>query len=240
VGGDRSQGQKNLLRVFSEGIPQPDLDGSGDIAALRRIRSVGDENDSSSRELSRYIVETAAAYLPGSFKPAMVFRPDRYLRGGDHTAFNQQGFAAVRLTEWRENYDHQHQNPHPENGIEYGDLPKFVDYEYLANVARLNVATLAALASAPAPPENAGLDITDLTNNSTVKWDASPGAAAYEVLWRDTTAPQWQHAKTVKGTTQATIEESKDNMIFAVRAVDEKGHRSLPAAPKPVREQRTH
>ena len=165
----------------------------------------------------------------------LVFRPDRYLRGGDHTSFNRQGFAAVRITEYRENYHHQHQTPRTENGIEYGDLPKFVDYEYLANVARLNAATLASLASAPAPPANVRLETQKLENDSTLMWDASPDglAASYEVLWRPTTSPDWEQVIPAGNVKQVTVPRSKDNVIFGVRAVDAQGHRSLPVLPLP-------
>ncbi len=241
VGGDRSPGQDpNIVRVFSEGIPlavaaETDLERLR--AGINRIRSLGGENDSPSRELARYIREVSRIYLPGAFGPKMIFRPDRYLRGGDHTAFNQQGFAAVRLTEYRENYSHQHQNVRTENGIEYGDLPKFVDFEYLARVARLNVAVLASLASAPAPPSNVRLEIKELENDSTLAWDPSPGglAAGYEVLWRPSMAAEWENVETVGNVTRATIKRSKDNVIFAVRAVDGKSHKSLPVVPVPAR-----
>lgn len=242
VGGDKSPGQDpNVLRVFSEGIPTTvaaETDAGRLRAEINRIRSMGSESDSPSRQLARYIREVARRYLPGPFEPKMIFRPDRYLRGGDHTAFNQQGFSAVRLTEYRENYDHQHQNVRTENSIEYGDLPKFVDFDYLARVARLNVAVLASLASAPAPPVNVRLETKDLENDSTLVWEASPGglATGYEVLWRPTTAPEWENAETAGNVTKATIKRSKDNVIFAVRAVDGKGHKSLPALPTPARQ----
>ncbi len=241
VGGDKSSGQDpTVVRVFSEGIPITATAGD-DVAKLRteisRIRSVGGENDSPSRELARYLREVARQYLGGRFQPKMIFRPDRYLRGGDHTAFNQQGYAAVRLTEYRENYDHQHQNVRSENGIEYGDLPKFVDFDYLATVARLNVATLASLAAAPAPPANVRLETRELENDSTLAWDASPGglATGYEIVWRPTTAGEWDNVEAVGNVTRATMKRSKDNVIFAVRAVDAKGHRSLPVVPAPAR-----
>ena len=117
---------------------------------------LGGENDSISRQLARYVADVGSAYDAG-VKPMLVFRLDRYLRGGDHYSFNQQGFAAVRFTEFREDFHHQHQNVRTENGVEYGDLPKFVDFDYVAHVARLNAATLASLASAPAPPANVHL-----------------------------------------------------------------------------------
>ena len=163
---------------------------------LRLIRNLGGESDSRSRELARYIAEVGRTYDAG-IKPLLVFRLDRYLRGGDHYSFNQQGFAAVRFTEFRENYTRQHQNVRTENGIEYGDLPKFVDFDYVAKVARLNAATLAALASAPAPPANVNIVTKDLDNDSTLKWDAAPGATGYEIVWRATSAPDWEHVQAV-------------------------------------------
>ncbi len=147
VGGDRSPHQDDtVVRVFSEGVPVAATE-----AELKMIRNLGGESDSSSRELARYIAEVGREYA-GPVKPMLIFRLDRSLRGGDHYSFNQQGYAAVRFTEFRENFDHQHQNVRTENGIEFGDLPKFVNYDYVANVARLNAATLASLAAAPAPP----------------------------------------------------------------------------------------
>jgi len=159
------------------------------------------------------------------------------LRGGDHYSFNQQGFAAVRFTEYREDFHHQHQNVRTENGIEYGDLPKFVDYGYVEHVARLNAATLAALAAAPAPPANVHVLTKDLENDSTLTWDASPGGpgTSYEVLWRATSSPQWEDAQNVGNVTRTTMRLSKDNVIFAVRAVDSAGHRSLAVVPTPGR-----
>ncbi len=237
VGGDRTPGligqDPHVVRVFSEGIPV-----NADEKQLKLVRATGGENDSASRQLARYIAATSQEYLPPkTFHPLLVFRPDRFLRGGDQTSFNQQGYAAVRFTEFRENYNHQHQNVRTENGVEYGDLPKFIDYPYTANVTRLNAAVLASLASAPAPPANVRILTKELQNDSTLVWDASPGglATAYEVLWRDTVAPEWQHAKDVGNVTKATLPISKDNVIFAVRAVGAKGHRSLAVVPVPER-----
>jgi hypothetical protein len=230
VGGDKSAEQDHsVVRVFSEGLP---------IAAteqdVRRIRGLGGESDSGSRQVARYIAEVGQMYDAG-VKPMLVFRLDRYLRGGDHSAFNQQGFSAVRVTEYREDFHHQHQKVRNENGIEYGDLPKFVDYEYVAHVARLNAAALASLAAAPAPPANVHILVKDLENDSTLTWDASPGAAGYEVVWRATTSGEWEHAQSFGGATRATLKISKDNVIFAVRAVDAAGHRSLAVVPTPER-----
>ena len=232
VGGDRNpQQDESLVRVFSEGIP-----AAADDAQLRRIRALGGESDSGSRELARYVAEAAHAYDPG-IKPLLVFRLDRYLRGGDHLSFNQQSYAAVRFTEYREDYNHQHQNVRTENGIEYGDLPKFVDFDYVARVTRLNAATLASLAAAPAPPSNVRLATKELTNDSTLSWDPSPGgrAVAYEIIWRATSSPWWERAERVGNVTRATVSVSKDNVIFAVRAVDAQGRESLPVVPAPER-----
>src|SRR5712692_11681968 len=230
VGGDRnSQQDAAVVRVFSEGVPVAASD-----ADLQMIRSLGGESDSPSRELARYVSEAAQIYGSG-VNPMLIFRLDRYLRGGDHYSFNQQGYAAVRFTEYREDYNHQHQNVRTENGVEFGDLPKFVNFDYVANVARLNAATLASLASAPASPAKVRLLTKELQNDSTLSWEPSTGgrAANYEVLWRATASPIWEHAQTVGNTTRVTLKLSKDNVIFAVRAVDSQGHRSLPVVPLP-------
>jgi len=232
VGGDNNpQQDPSVVRVFSEGVPAAATD-----ADLRQIRSLGRESDSSSREVARYISEVSRTYDTG-VKPMLLFRLDRYLRGGDQYSFNQRGYAAVRFTEYREDYNHQHQNLRSANGIEYGDLPKFVNYDYIAAVARLNAATLASLASASAPPGKVRLLTKELENDSTLTWESSPGGRAnsYEVLWRATTSPEWEHVEAEGKVLQATVPRSKDNVIFAVRAVDQEGHRSLPMVPLPER-----
>ena len=233
VGGDKTPGQDtHIVRVFSEGIPS-----TATPEEIKQIRALGKEGDSPSRQLARYTREISRQYLLPAFGAKMIFRPDRYLRGGDHLSFNDQGYAAVRLTEYRENFAHQHQNPRRENGIEYGDLPKFVDYDYVANVARLDAATLASLASAPGPPTDVRLETKQLTNDSTLSWNPPPGglASGYEVLWRITTAPEWENVEPVTSGTKVTIDRSKDNVFFAVRSTDRQGHKSLPVIPKPER-----
>jgi len=234
VGGNTTPGdtqqRKDTVRVFSEGVP-----AAAKPEDITRLRNLGGEDDSSSRELARYVRSTAKEYLPAGFQPMLIFRRDRFSRGGDHTAFNEEGFAGVRFTEFREDFNHQHQNVRVENGIEYGDLPKFVDYNYVANVARLNAATLASLASAPAPPVSVRID-TRVNNNTTLTWEPSTGrlVTQYQILWRDTDQPYWQHAmNTPAAGSSITLPMSKDNVIFAVRAIDASGHLSLPVVPRP-------
>jgi hypothetical protein len=235
VGGNTTPGDtlqnKNWVRVYSEGIPSAATD-----AELRRIKATGGESDSPSRELARYIHGVSETYDFGSFVPKLMFRRDRYLRGGDHISFNEQGFPAVRITEYREDFNHQHQTLRTENGIEYGDLLKFVDFDYVANVARLNAATLAALASSPAPPSDVHLLTKQLENDSKIEWKPAPGATAYEVLWRKTTDADFPEENVQRTTeTKVDLTESKDNVIFGVRSVDAKGHRSLIVIPEPER-----
>jgi hypothetical protein len=230
VGGNRDpQQDSGVVRVFSEGVPIAATD-----AEVRMIRNLGGESDSASRQVARYVAEVSRTYQT-AVKPSLEFRLDRYLRGGDHISFNEQGYAAVRFTEYREDYHRQHQNVRTENGIEYGDVPKWVNFDYVANVARINAATLASLASAPAPPTKVRLQTKELENNSTITWEASPGNRSYEVLWRATTSPEWENMQLVGPITRTTLPMSKDNVIFAVRAVDSQGHRSLAVVPQPER-----
>jgi hypothetical protein len=230
VGGNKGPGQDStVVRVFSEGVPI-----ASDDKQVKQIRNLGGESDSTSRELARYISEVGGVYDVG-LKPLLIFRVDRYLRGGDHYSFNEQGFAAVRLTEYREDFTRQHQTIRTENGIEYGDVLKHVNFDYVASVARLNAATLASLASAPPAPSNVKLVTAKLDNDSTLKWSASPGASGYEVLWRATASPEWEHSQDIRNATTATLKVSKDNVIFGVRAIDNEGHRSLPVVPVPER-----
>ena len=209
---------------------------AADEKRVKAIRGLGGESDSASRELARYVAEVGRSYDAG-VKPLLVFRLDRFLRGGDHYSFNQAGFAAGRFTEFREDYNHQHQNIRTEKDVEYGDLPKFVNFDYIAAVARLNAATLASLASAPAPPAKVRILTKDLENDSTLTWEAAPGGPAvqYEVVWRATSSADWEHVQSCGDKTRCTLPVSKDNVIFAVRSVDKAGHRSLPVAPEPER-----
>ncbi|MCA9311505.1 MAG: M28 family metallopeptidase, partial [Phycisphaerales bacterium] len=210
-----------VVRLFSEGIPAFPAEGE-----MNRIRQLAMESDSPSRQLARFVAEVAQRYQT-EVQPRLIFRPDRFLRGGDHSAFNEQGFAAVRFTEVYEAYDRQHQDVRMVDGRPYGDTPDFVDAEYLAGVARLNAAALAELASAPRAPE-CNLVFSGLETTTTLEWAAAPepDIAGYEVVWRDTTDWQWTHVVDVGNTTSHTLDLSKDNWFFGVRAYDRDGHRS--------------
>ena len=223
---------RNKVRVFSEGVPSSETEQQANTR-----RSVGGENDSASRQLARFIKEQSARYLK-NFGVMMIYRRDRYGRGGDHIPFVERGFTAVRITESDEDYTHQHQNVRTENGVFYGDTPEFVDFEYTANVARVNLIALASLANAPAKPVNVGIVTSKLTNDTELKWDANTDAdiAGYEVVWRDTTAAEWTNAKYVGNVLTYTANGmSKDNYFFGVRAVDKAGNRSPVVYPRPMR-----
>jgi hypothetical protein len=220
------------VRVFSEGIPSNETD-----AEARTRRSVGGEEDSSSRQLARYIQECGHRYVPG-MRVTLIARRDRYLRGGDHIPFNEQGFPAVRFTEPNEDYRHQHQNVRSENGVQYGDLPEYDDFPYIAQVARVNAVSLASLALSPDVPQGVGLVTRRLTENTDLEWkaDADPNTAGYEIVWRETTSPTWTKARFVGKVTAYTFRGvSKDNYFFGVRAVDRQGRRSPVAFPRPTR-----
>jgi len=221
------------VRVFSEGVPSVAATNAKQVAGLIAL---GGENDSPSRELARYVKETAERYVD-QLDVKLIYRRDRYLRGGDHLPFLAQGFTAVRFTEMNEDFTRQHQDVRTENGVNYGDLPDFVDFNYVQKVARMNLSVLANLALAPAEPENVGIVTSGLTNKTILKWDAPKTGkkpAAYYVLMRETISPYWEKKFYVTDTT-ATLSYSKDNYLFAVQSVDADGHESLPVFPKPIR-----
>ncbi|MEX2235429.1 MAG: M20/M25/M40 family metallo-hydrolase [Cyclobacteriaceae bacterium] len=226
-------GDKNdkAVRVFSEMIPAFETDDQR--AARTALRS---ENDSPSRQLARYIKETADVYLR-EFTATLNARPDRFLRGGDHTPFNQLGFPAVRFTEFNEDFRHQHQDVRKENNIQYGDLPEFVDYKYTANVARINLAAIASLAKAPGTPQAVKMKIT-LGNMTYLTWTApmaGPKPKGYYVVMRETYQPFWEK-KFFVADTSAAMPYSKDNYFFAVQSVGQDDHVSQVVMPVPVRE----
>ncbi len=223
--------ERNSVRVFSEGVPSDETEAQ---AGTRR--SVGGENDSPSRQLARFIKETAEQYSP-KFRVMMIYRRDRYGRGGDHIPFVERGFSAVRFTEPNEDYDHQHQNVGTRENKFYGDTIEFVDFEYIANVTKINAASLASLALAPARPKNVVI-VNRLGNDTELKWDAltESDLDGYEIVWRDTTSAIWTNSAAAGNVTNFVLKGmSKDNYFFGVRAVDKNGHRSPVSFPRPVR-----
>ena len=182
---------RSTVRVFSEGVPSNET-----TAEANTRRSVGGENDSASRQLARFIKETGESYVRE--KVMLVYRRDRYGRGGDHIPFIERGFPGVRFTEVNEDYRHQHQNIRIENGVQYGDLLEFVDFAYVANVARVNAAALAALACAFASKGSRDPDsATFERHRSEVGCELEPDIAGYEIVWRDTTSAVWTHSQSV-------------------------------------------
>jgi hypothetical protein len=252
VGGDTTPGatgqDKTAVRVFSEGVPGP-----ATIEELRTLQTYGYEGDSPSREVARAIAEVDRTYFAqragasyAGFHPVLEFRRDRFGRGGDHTSFNAEGFPAVRFTEWQENFNHQHQTPRTETGelpdgsqgmVEFGDFLKFVDFNYVANVARLNAASLATFAAAPGEPQEVRIPGGSTDNFSVLSWKPALGAPAgttYEVVWRPTAAPEWTNAQSAGTALTLKLAISKDDVVFGVRSVDPAGHRSPAVVPLPA------
>jgi len=219
------------VRLFAEGVPplkeMPE--------AWRQQVKTGGENDSDAREMARFMKTTGERYVNG-ITVNIIYRKDRYLRGGDHSPFLEAGFPAVRMTEPNEDFRHQHQDVRKEGDVQFGDLPEFVDFAYVAQVARINAASLGALALAPAAPAGVEMETKELTNDTTLHWQANhePDLAGYEVLWRETTAPLWQRTLSAGSVTRFTVPKvSKDNYLFGVAAVDQDGNRSPAVYPAP-------
>ncbi len=223
--GDDGVKRDDVVRIFSEALP-PGTDPA-------RVNVIGGENDSPSRELARFAKEVGDAY-PTGLHGTLIYRADRFLRGGDHESFNAQGFAAIRFVEPVENFNHQHQDVRVENGVQYGDLLQYVDFDYLAKVTRYNIAALATLALAPAAPKVI-VETKQLANDTTLTWERVPRAVRYEVLRRSTTDPLWTSADDAGDVTRVTLKFSKDTWLFGVRSVDAQGHRSPAGYPTPVR-----
>ena len=218
------------VRVFSETIPYLETEAEAKIR-----KSTNRDNDSPSRQLARYIKTVTNQYVE-QLDIKLVYRNDRFLRGGDHTPFSQNGFTAIRFCEMNENFDHQHQTVRKENNTQYGDLPEFMDFEYLRKVACSNLATLSNLAWSPRAPLNIRIEVKDLTNFSTLVWNKPEGKSiyGYNILIRETSSPIWEKSIFVTDT-NAEIPYSKDNYFFAVQSIDELGHASLPVFPIPIR-----
>lgn len=218
------------VRIFSEGVSQTETTAQ---AGLRN--STGSENDGAARSFARYLKEVGERYVD-QLDVKLIYRRDRYLRGGDHTPFSQQGFAGIRVTEMNEDFNRQHQNVRKENGIDYGDTPDFVDYNYTQKVARMNLASLANLALAPREPQQVKVLTAGLTNKTTLKWEAPRGEqpVGYYVVMRETSSAVWEKKVFVKDL-QTTLNYSKDNYFFGVQSVDADGHESLVIIPQPGR-----
>jgi hypothetical protein len=229
---DEGKVNDKQVRLFAEGVPP----GKEIPEALRQVVATGGENDTPTRQLARYVKETGERYVPG-FKVTIVNRRDRYLRGGDHIPFLERGFPAVRFTEYAENFDQQHQDLRTEGSKKYGDLIEYMDFNYAAKIARVNTAALASLALAPGAPREVKVLTKNLTNKTELAWTANgePDLAGYRIVWRDTTAPDWQGSKFVGNVTSYTSDLSKDNVFFGVQAVDKSGNLSPATYPLPAR-----
>lgn len=214
------------IRVFSEAFSVLDTG-----RRAQNIRSLGLENDGKARQLARYVKEVGERYVD-NLEVVMIYRNDRFLRGGDHTPFVENGFAAVRFTEMNENYYHQHQNVRTENGIQYGDLPEFMDYEYLRKNTAMNLANLANLSKSPSMPDSVKIETRRLTNFSIITWQTPKAGKikGYYVLLRETTSPVWQK-KFFTSETTITLPYSKDNYFFAVQSVSATENESLAVVP---------
>jgi len=235
VGNTRSAEGKvdrSRVRLFAQGVA-PDKELPAEVLAA--LRTSG-ENDLPTRQLARFVKETAERYAPITVD--VVWRRDRYLRGGDHFPFLEAGYPALRFTEPVEDWRHQHQDPRVVDGVQFGDLPEFVDYGYVAEVARVNLAALAALALGPSVPRDVEMELARLENDTTLAWkpNPEPDVAGYRIVWRKTTAPFWQAARDVGNVTRFTLEGiSKDDHTFGVQAYDRDGNLSVAAYPRPYR-----
>jgi len=233
--GSNNSNETNIInntkvRVFSEGLPAYEIE-----KAAVNIRNLGLENDGKSRQLARYVKEIGERYVD-NLQVVLIYRSDRYLRSGDQLPYAQRGYAAVRITEMNENYNHQHQDIRIEKNIQYGDLPEFVDYEYLRKNTALNLSNLASLTKAPSMPDSVKMEVKQLTNSTLLTWRAPKigKVKGYYVLVRETTEAMWQK-KIFTTATEMRLNYSKDNYFFAVQAVNESGNESLPAVPIPAR-----
>ncbi len=225
----------NQVRLFAQGVsPSRELD----METMRYLQT-GGESDMPTRQLARTIKEVSESYIP-QMDVWLIYRLDRYLRGGDHRAFIDQGYPGVRFSEPHEEFRHQHQDIREEDGVQYGDLPDFVDFGYVARVTRVNLSALANLARSPKPPSNVGMNVSRLENDTRLRWEGSgsENLGGYEVLWRETTSPVWQFKTVLEADQHHYTAEltSKDNWIFGVRSVSKDGHPGIPVYPMPFRE----
>lgn len=243
--GSDGRRHERRVRLFANGLPAllaAQQRGGSEFAQratqeLAAIARSGGEADTPAHQLGRHLKETAERYLPG-FTVDLIPRPDRFLRGGDHLPFLDRGYAAVRFTEPAEDYRHQHQDVREENGVRFGDLPEFVDFAYVAQVARANAAGLASLALAPAAPRDAGIEVVELEYDTTLRWRANdePDLAGYRIVWRQPGVLTWQFSRDVGNVTRFTLKgASKDDFLFGVIALDRDGNASPASFPRPWR-----
>jgi hypothetical protein len=233
--GSNNSNETNIInntqvRVFSEGLPAYDLDKQA-----KTIRQLGLENDGKARQLARYVKEVGERYVD-NLEVMMIYRPDRFLRGGDHIPYVENGYAAVRITEMNENYNHQHQDVRTDKGIVYGDLPEFMDFEYLRKNTAMNLSNLANLAKSPSMPQEVKVEVRNLTNGTQLSWKApvSGKPKGYYVLIRETTSAVWQRKFFTAGTA-VNLPYTKDNYFFGVQSVSDGGNEGLPVVPVPGR-----
>ncbi|MFT7900403.1 M28 family peptidase [Tenacibaculum ascidiaceicola] len=216
------------FRIFSEPVPPTETERQ-----RRARRFYGGEVDGISRQLARYIYTTTKTYMP-EMNPKMIYRLDRFGRGGHHRPFNDAGFAGIRIMEAHENYTQQHQDIRTENGIEYGDRLKFVNFEYAKKLTAVNAINLASIASAPPSPKNVGIGGI-VEASAKLKWDKVIDAKGYKIYWRDTTSPTWDSFKYVENTTEFTLEGIVlDNYFFGVSAIGKDGHESIVSFPSKI------
>ncbi|WP_439487238.1 M20/M25/M40 family metallo-hydrolase [Algoriphagus sp.] len=218
-----------MMRVFSETIPAAETEQE---ATIRKY--INADNDSKSRQLARYIKEHGERYVD-QFEVKLIYRADRFLRGGDQTPFAKNGMTAIRISEMNENFLHQHENVRMEDGVQYGDLPDFMDYEYLRKVTAVNLASLASLADSPDQPLEVKIDVRNLSNQTTLLWKAPKigKAKGYFVLMRETSSSMWER-KFWTTDTSLTLPYSKDNYFFAIQSVAESGAEGIPVLPTPL------
>ncbi len=213
------------FRIFSEPVPPTETERE-----RRARRFYGGEVDGISRQLARYVHKTTKTYMP-EMNPMMVYRLDRFGRGGHHRPFNDAGYAGIRIMEAHENYTQQHQDIREEDGIAYGDTFEHVNFPYAKKLTAVNAINLASLASAPPPPKN--LQIGGIVQPSAkFKWDKVKDAVGYKIYWRDTTSPTWDNSRFVGDVSEYTLKGIViDNFFFGVAAVGKNGHESLVVFP---------
>jgi hypothetical protein len=228
---------RSHVRLFADGVPLPVAPATELSAEVLAQLRTGGENDFPARQLARQVQETGGQYVP-QLPVKIIWRRDRYLRGGDHSSFLDQGFAALRFTEPQEAFKRQHEDVREEHGVHFGDTIEYVDFNYIAEVARVNAAALAVLARAPAEPQSVEVEVIKLENDTTLRWNPNGESdlAGYRIVWRDTTAATWEQSVDVGNVTRFTVHgRSKDNVIFGVEALDSQGHASPAVYPKPRR-----